>query len=196
MRNLADDRTGMAAAVVGAALVIVAGAWVFLGVSAGPIARHMAVHILIMNVVAPLAAVAASPWIRFTSPRTLWIATLAQLAILALWHTLSPHGETHATSPLALGLLLVIAGTFWLAVFTTRSRGQALAALLLTGKIVCLGGALLIFAPGALYHGIDRADQQLAGLLMVTACPLSYLASALVLAIRAIDTSGADIARA
>jgi putative membrane protein len=67
---------------------------------------------------------------------------------------------------------------------------------LVTGKFACLLGALLIFAPRDLYAlpGLvfalcssgesSLADQQLAGLLMVTACPLSFLTSGVAIAAR------------
>lgn len=178
------------AAAISITLLIVAGLWVFLGVPAGPNARHMAVHILIMNVLAPAAAIALINRTPLVPPRILWTATGSQLALLAAWHGISPHHGGHADGLLWAAALAAVSTLFWLAVFNSRSRWQPLPALLVTGKIVCLGGALLIFAPATLHHGIDLADQQLAGLLMVTACPLSYLASALVLAVRAIDASG------
>lgn len=62
-------------------------------------------------------------------------------------------------------------------------------ALLLTGKLACLLGALLIFAPRELYrlHGLPSLeDQQLAGLLMITACPLSYVVAGVAMAAQAI----------
>jgi putative membrane protein len=70
-------------------------------------------------------------------------------------------------------------------------------ALLISGKLACLLGALLIFAPrllltstvsghnmhhGPVDHATALADQHLAGLLMVVACPLSYVLTAVVLA--------------
>jgi putative membrane protein len=68
--------------------------------------------------------------------------------------------------------------------------------LLVTGKLFCLLGALLVFAPRSLYllqNGheahfgpITIEDQQLAGLLMLLACPLSYLLAGVVIASRAI----------
>jgi putative membrane protein len=60
---------------------------------------------------------------------------------------------------------------------------------LLTGKLSCLLGALLIFAPRILYTSghqhsamANLTDQQLAGLLMIIACPLSYVTAGVVLA--------------
>ena len=78
--------------------------------------------------------------------------------------------------------LLLAATTFWISVFSLPAIALACdPALLLTGKLVCLLAALMVFAPRALYgaghaHGAAALDdQQLAGLLMIAACPLSYL---------------------
>jgi putative membrane protein len=64
-------------------------------------------------------------------------------------------------------------------------------ALLLTGKLTCLLAVLLVFAPRALYPHAALADQQFAGLLMLAACPLSYLGAALVITLRIVGVSGA-----
>jgi putative membrane protein len=86
----------------------------------------------------------------------------------------------------AAAMLLLSSVWFWLAIFDrtgARLRGKV-AALLLTGKLFCLYAVLLTFAPRVLYGDaarIDLADQQLAGLLMITACPLTYVLAAVVL---------------
>jgi putative membrane protein len=85
---------------------------------------------------------------------------------------------------------------FWLAILADRSamRWRALFALLITGKLFCLLGALLVFAPRLLYgdvaaHGLQvaghdaaLADQQLAGLLMLAVCPLTYVLAGVIIA--------------
>ena len=82
---------------------------------------------------------------------------------------------------------------FWLAAFAQvgAHRWRALVALLISGKLFCLLGVLLVFAPRPLYlHATLQeghaalADQQLAGLLMVVACPLSYVLAGVVIATR------------
>jgi putative membrane protein len=82
---------------------------------------------------------------------------------------------------------------FWLAIFNQDGKHswRAVAALLLTGKLFCLIAVLLTFAPRVLYVSgamapnlamtVDLADQQLAGLLMITACPITYVLAAVVL---------------
>jgi putative membrane protein len=160
-----------------------------------------------MNVAAPLAALwltrrppsRARVW---AVPSVLWIATLWQLAML--WVAHSPavhHGALIAPlGTIALhGLLFGAALAFWLAVAeATAHRWQAMLALLVSGKLACLLGVLLVFAPRPLFasavghaaHAGEEAllaDQQLAGLLMIAACPLSYVLTAVVLVVQVVN---------
>jgi putative membrane protein len=167
----------------------------------GPHARHMAAHILAMNVAAPvLAAIALGRWKRPTgSVSLLWFATFVQIAVLWAWHApIVQNLILHAPSAMivAHAALLMAATVFWASLLslTGSSRWQAIPALLLTGKLVCLLAALLVFAPRALYGAADHAahglgDQHLAGLLMLAACPLSYLVAAVIITVHLI---GAD----
>lgn len=100
---------------------------------------------------------------------------------------------------------------FWVVVLNLAAvhRWHAIFALLITGKLACLLGSLLIFAPRLLYADAARhlhhlhhsghaaapaalADQQLAGLLMIVACPLSYLLAGVAIAAQIMR----DLARA
>jgi putative membrane protein len=166
---------------------------------------HMAFHIVSMNFLAPLAALAvlqaghrAAVLDRLKA--SLPAASIVQLALL--WGSHLPdvlpslvHGS--AVGAIAQALLLASALWFWLATFGQVGvhRWRALAALLVSGKLFCLLGVLLVFAPrplylsyGQLHVGIGHidalADQQLAGLLMVLACPLSYVLAGVVIAAR------------
>lgn len=160
----------------------------------GPRAAHMAAHILLINAVAPALARA---WLRcgavheqsFAAGRMLLCAAAAQLILLWMWHApgaiafSSSHVIAHAfMSTLLLGASLA----FWLAVLgedgSTRWRG--IFGLAATGKLSCLLGALLLFAPRVLDLDNSLAatdpeaallDQRLAGLLMLAACPLCYV---------------------
>jgi putative membrane protein len=169
-----------------------------------PLSAHMAVHILSMNVLAPLAALAVlraegRPSVHQWLERSLAAATILQLALL--WGSHLPsmmpfvvHGS--GTGAIVHGLLLASALWFWLATFSQPGarRWRALVALLVCGKLFCLLGVLLVFAPrplylphAALHDGAGHAalaDQQLAGLLMVVACPLSYVLAGIVIAAR------------
>ena len=83
--------------------------------------------------------------------------------------------------------LAISAFLFWIAIIGNAREHtfRSVFALLITGKLYCLYGVLLIFASRELFHAMDhgdhmigQSDQQLAGLIMVSACPLTYVAAA------------------
>jgi putative membrane protein len=174
--------------------------------SLGPLSAHMSTHILLMNVLAPLLALAlvSGGHTTFASGRSLAAASAIQL--VALWgvHAPATWGMASPAAHLLLqGLLFATALGFWWAVMAQppAQSWRALFALLVTGKLFCLLGALLVFAPRALYPGLAAAhahpghagpggleDQQLAGLLMLLACPLSYVLAGIVIAARWLRT--------
>jgi putative membrane protein len=93
--------------------------------------------------------------------------------------------------------LTAAAAWFWLAIYATPATGRwsAIFALLVTGKLFCLLGALLVFAPRSLFAAMmpepdviaiseSLADQPLAGLVMLVVCPLIYITTGVVLASR------------
>ena len=197
-------------AIASAAAVLVAGAAVLLIYDLGHLSLHMTMHIASMNVVAPLTAA----WLiahRQTSridASWLWVATLSQIALLWTWHAPAVQSAMVRSPTLELtlhGVLFLAALLFWFALLTipASARWQTIPALLLTGKLSCLLAALLIFAPRTLYqsaghlvHAADHAsgfraldDQHLAGLLMITACPLSYLVAAVMIAVQLIGST-------
>jgi putative membrane protein len=153
----------------------------------------MALHIALMNIAAPLVAILVA---HIGYPGTdrsmaLWSASAIQIALLWMWHVPLLHRwatESGTQQVLMHGSLFVAAAGFWtlLACMPARSSWQGIFLLLLTGKLSCLLGALLIFAPRLLYaghhHSASLDDQHLAGLLMITACPLSYVTAGVVLA--------------
>ncbi|MEH2535447.1 putative membrane protein [Bradyrhizobium sp. AZCC 1588] len=194
-------------AIASATAVLLTGAAVLLVYDLGHFSTHMMLHIASMNIIAPSVAaliVARRP-IGGTRPIWLWTATFLQIVLLWTWHSPAVH-HLLLQSP-AAGLtfhaaLLLAALFFWLSLLTTSaaSRWQTIPALLLTGKLTCLLAALLIFAPRTLYgftgHLADAPghfslhyaleDQHLAGLLMITACPLSYLVAAVIITVQLI----------
>jgi putative membrane protein len=196
------------AVLIGAFAVPAAGLLAVTSPGLGPLSWHMAVHIACMNVAAPLAAVALThrrmrgkrPW---SAPSVLWSVTLAQLALLWASHSPSLHHNLPSTAPATVAalhlLLLAVALAFWLSIIRASGhRWQAMLALLISGKLACLLGVLLTFAPRPLFtagvhtahSGQDAllADQHLAGLLMIAACPLSYVLTAVVLAVQAVNS--------
>jgi putative membrane protein len=188
-----SNRASALSAVVSGFVVLGVGICTLLAYQLGAQSAHMAIHIAMMSVAAPLAAAALAAKLPefFARPRLLWAATAAQLALLWGWHI--PFAQqaalaSHALQAVMHSTLLLSSFCFWSSVvrLPATSQWQAIAALLLTGKLACLLSALLIFSPRLLYEAADHVmlldDQQLAGLLMITACPLSYLIAAIVIA--------------
>jgi len=194
-------------AVASATAVLLTGAAVLLVYDLGHFSIHMMLHIASMNIAAPwlAALIVTRRQIGGTRAFWLWIATFFQIVLLWTWHSPAVHGVTIRSPALGLTLhaaLFLTALLFWLALLTisAASRWQTIPALLLTGKLACLLAALLIFAPRTLYESADHLahaaehfsvlraldDQQLAGLLMITACPLSYLVAALIITVQLI----------
>ena len=188
------------------ALAVCAGAVAVLGVGmigvsildAGPFAKHMIVHIAAMNVAAPLIAAALNRALFPVALAGLWTTALAQMGLLWALHSPAVHHAAHSAPLLLVALhfgLFLAALAFWTSIVNAGARRwQAMLALILSGKFACLLGALLVFAPRPLFglhagHGIDSAlleDQHTAGLLMIAACPLSYVLAAVVIASQAI----------
>jgi putative membrane protein len=182
-------------AVASAIAVATAGLLASLAYDFGPQSKHMALHIAAMNVAAPLAAAALSKSLPDWSGRyrPLWISAALQLALLWAWHAPPVQhaaAGSHGYHLAAHAMLFLSSFLFWSAIIRLPAgdRWQAIAALLVTGKLACLLSALLIFSPRPLYDvGPHLDDQQLAGLLMITACPLSYLIAAVVIATQFIN---------
>lgn len=172
--------------------------------SAGFLTQHMAMHVVAMNVVAPLLAGAL---LRIDGPvieqrTSIAVAAALQIVLLWGWHSPAVLAEAFTTTPLLVAMhvsLFLAAVWFWLTVMAEAKRGAwfPLAALLVTGKLFCLLGILLTFSPRVLYEqvalicfGVAASselvlrDQQLAGLLMLAACPMVYVTAALLIARR------------
>lgn len=197
-------------ALVGCGLLSLLAAWL------GPLpalaqhsfAAHMAMHMAVVAVAAPLLAIglagsAADPVLR--APRLLsavlfspMLATVLEFMVVWSWHAPALHHAARAAvvvrvleqgSFLAVGLLL------WLTAFgggQRQSRERAAAGvggLLLTSMHMTLLGVLLAGAPRALYvhgHASGSAltalpDQQLGGVLMLAIGGSVYLGGALLL---------------
>lgn len=159
----------------------------------GHLAAQMLAHILLMNAVAPLLALAAHGAVPRNWPSLLVPATMVQVVALWAWHAPPVLEAAMQSGLLHVGMqasLLLAACWFWWAIFSHReARWRAILALLVTGKLFCLLGVLLVFAPRALYAGLGvhaaaLPDQQLAGLLMLIACPATYIVAGVVVAAR------------
>jgi putative membrane protein len=181
----------------GAAGVALVGLAVVPMVTLGALSTHMAVHILLMSVLAPIVAIIL-PRPGDTRAGALWLATLVQSGALWLAHAPPVHQPMHQIASIVpQAVLFALAVWFWRCVIG-QGRWHAVAALLVTGKLACLLGALLIFAPRSIYASHDHqspiasmlADQQLAGLLMIAACPLGYVLPAILLTARQLTLLG------
>lgn len=158
---------------------------------AGPLSAGMAAHILLMNAFAPALALAGWRMARrWRLERQAVLAMTLQLALVWGWH--SP--PVLAAAAVAPGLealmqvtLFMAALLFWAAVFAHagNERWRAIAILLVTGKVFCLLGILFVFAPRPLCPGLATMDdQQLAGMMMLVACPATYVAAGVGIAAR------------
>jgi putative membrane protein len=150
--------------------------------------RQMLLHVVAMTLVAPVVMYTLCRFQGLArddpAPRKLWAATALQALLFLVWHT--PYGMSTAMHKsggelLLQGSLLVAACMFWWTLLRLHrdQTGHAILALLFTGKLFCLVALLLTFAPRALYHAMPLEHQQLAGLIMITICPLCYVASAI-----------------
>ncbi|WP_297112875.1 cytochrome c oxidase assembly protein [uncultured Devosia sp.] len=163
----------------------------------GHLSTHMLTHLLVMNAVVPLVVYGLSRHHQLPRMWRLWPwATAAQLVLLWGWH--SPAVLSAALQHMGLMLLMHVslataAAMFWISIVSMprRESWRAPLALLITGKLFCLLGALLVFAPNLLFSGAHAglqstghslADQQMAGMIMLVACPLSYVTAGIVLA--------------
>lgn len=166
----------------------------------GTLSGHMVEHMALLAVAAPITAGVLRGRFVDVAGGALVSATILQLSLIWLWHAPPVLTAAGSSTPLhvAMGLSLFVAGVlFWSAVYgvAQRSRWKSVLALLLTGKLFCLYAAILVFAPRVLYAGgehshhggsvgIDLADQQLAGMIMITVCPLTYVAAGIALTVR------------
>lgn len=171
----------------------------------GPLSEHMATHLMTMAVMAPAAAhlIRRLPTADGASRGGMAAATVVQLGLLWGWH--APAAFAVAVGSLLMQAIMHIsliaaAVWFWFEVLGAAKRVSwaSLVALLVTGKFVCLMGLLLALSPRAIYSddvllhicfglGILRQplasflnDQQMAGVLMLTVCPVAYVSTAIV----------------
>lgn len=162
-------------------------------------AGHMAAHMIAVAVAAPLIAWGlqgtrldfAERWPRLISPMP---AALVEAMIVWIWHVpalrrLAGHHPAwlalEQASFLAAGLLL------WSAVLAPQHRAAGVGALLVTAMHMTLLGALIGLAPRPLYahtgpHAL--ADQQVAGVVMLLVGGIAYLAGALAMLARLLQT--------
>ena len=177
-------------------------------------AMHMAVHMGLVAVAAPLLAAwtaggrldPADRWPRGWLATAWWplLASVLEFLVVWAWHAPVLHAlarKQPAVMLLEQGSFLLAGWLLWIAVLgdgagrsRARTAGGALA-LLLTATHMTLLGVLLATANRVLYaHGDAMAgalwDQQLGGVLMLVIGGVAYLAGALVLLLRLLDKRG------
>ena len=197
MKQGAESGPGLGSWTIAGSVVLTAALLVWVHAIDGAFVRRMALHIVLMSLLAPLVvlALAGRRARRVAGRPTLALATIAQLTVLYLWHLPAPHAlatDSWQASLLMHASLGLVAVWFWHAVLIRKADSvwPAVAALLATGKLFCLLGVLYLLARRPLFVAdellVSLEEQQLAGLLMLIACPLTYLGAAFVITCRAI----------
>ncbi|MBL8699846.1 MAG: cytochrome C oxidase assembly protein [Alphaproteobacteria bacterium] len=186
----------VAASALAVAILVLA---VLVVVPLGPLGGMMLMHVTTMSVLAPAVAVMLH---RPSRVGRIWPVALGQLALL--WAAHLPTSSAAMAAPghsVAVNVVMfAVAVQFWRALMSQQGDFLApILALVVTAKLACLLGALLVFAPRPLYvFGGDTqgalSDQQVAGLVMLAACPLSYVVVAVGFAARAIGDAGSPSA--
>ena len=171
--------------------------------AASTFAAHMAMHVAVVAVAAPLLALGIAQsrvdpvlrWPRIFAPLP---ASVLELVVIWAWHSPTLHHlSRHDTRMMSLeqGLFLLSSLLVWLSALggsmhTRDERAFAgIGGLLMTSMHMTLLGGLLVLSPRALYpHGDANAlavspldDQHLGGLLMLLGAGSSYLIGALCL---------------
>lgn len=194
----------MRAASLALGVLTLAIAWAapLLPLAPGPFSTHMAVHMGIVAIAAPLLALGVAGgrldpvrrFPRFFSPIP---ASVVELVVVWAWHAPAlHHAARHDPVALALeqGTFLASGLLVWLSAFggepgkRAQRAGAGVLALLLTSMHMTLLGALLALPPRALYaHAGGPAltpdaqlwDQHLGGAIMLLVGGVSYLAGGL-----------------
>lgn len=160
-------------------------------------------HMVLISGVAPLLAAAFRPPVDASPRRALSVLALLHAIILWIWHVPTPYRLALSSDAIYWAMQLSLLGSAYLlwreVLAPSVGRGPVLLTLL--GTVIQMGllGALLVFAPRALFtphfgatlpFGLtELQDQQLAGLLMWVPAMLPYLGVALALSARWLRSS-------
>jgi putative membrane protein len=182
-----------------AGIAVLAAAWwgPLATMAAASFTGHMARHLLLVAVAAPLLAwglagrrfdpATHQPWLLAAIP-----ASMAEFVVVWAWHAPALHAAAREQSwVLALEQWSFLASGLWLWRSLLDARGRlhpahaapGVVALLLTFAHMTLLGAALALGPRPLYahgaHAASLADQQAGGALMLVVSAAVYLAGAL-----------------
>jgi putative membrane protein len=197
------SRAALLLAAAGA--LALAAAWSPLAeaIAPGPFAAHMARHLLVVAVAAPLLAVGLARAAPRLATRTADLcppvaASAVELVAVWAWHAPALHqaARQHGAALLAEQATFLAAGLLlWGTAFARLPDGRlahapgGILALLLTATHMTLLGALIALSPRTLFvhHHTDvatlppLADQELGGVLMLAVGGAAYLGGGLVL---------------
>jgi putative membrane protein len=190
-------------ALLAAGLAALAAAWLgpLPALATGSFAAHMAMHMGVVAIAAPLLALGLAggrldPVARWPAlfPPVPW--AIGELVVVWAWHTPALHHAARHAAPglvveqlsfLAVGLAVWISAVGGGARRRADRRGAGVLALLLTSMHMTLLGALLALPPRALFHHGGAADalsdQHLGGAIMLVVGGAAYLAGGLGLAL-------------
>lgn len=171
----------------------------------GPFSAHMAGHMLLVAVAAPLLAAACARAVPGLTTRMAGLcppvpASLVELLLVWGWHAPALHRAARAGGAALLvaeqASFLVAGLWLWATALARDAQGrlargpEGILALLLTATHMTLLGVLLALAPRTLFahdHGADTAalaplaDQELGGVVMLVVGGIAYLAGGLLL---------------
>lgn len=177
-------------------LTVLAAAWLLPDLPDRPFVAHMAAHMAVVAVAAPLLALAvagtsADPVRTMPSVIAAVPASMIELVVVWAWHVPVLHeAARHQTGVFVLeqATFLVAGGLLWIAAIggsheQRRLRaGSGILALLFTSMHMTLLGALFAMGSRPLFQHLPSAgsaaavsDQQLGGVIMLLAGGASYL---------------------
>lgn len=153
------------------------GAWFAIGGAAAGFSGHMAVHVINIAIAAPLVAMAIAPEFARSSRTHPWLsapllASFVEFAVLWAWHTPQLHflaREMPAAFLAEQGMFLLVSVMLWapgfaaLAASDKSAMGVSVIALLFTSMHMTLLGALIVFAPQALFVESGKAAANICG---------------------------------
>jgi putative membrane protein len=200
------SRAALLLPAAGALVLVVAWSPVAGAIAPGPFAAHMARHLLVVAVAAPLLAVGlarAAPLLAVRAGELCPPVAASAVELVAVWAWHAP--ALHQAARQSSAVLLVEQATFlaaglllWGTAFARLPDGRlarapgGILALLLTATHMTLLGALIALSPRALFahHGQPPAepaalpplaDQELGGVLMLAVGGAAYLGGGLLL---------------
>ncbi|MCC7124698.1 MAG: cytochrome c oxidase assembly protein [Acidobacteria bacterium] len=167
-------------------------AWTWYASAAHTFTGHMAVHLIVVAIAAPLlASGTAGTWFDPRLPGSPIAASIVELLVVWTWHLPRLHEAARHSDAVWMfeqATFLLSGWWFWRSLLDHRGRvipalaASGVLALAMTLAHMTLLGALLALAPRPFVaHGGTLADQQLGGVLMLVVSAVVYGTAGLVL---------------